>query len=216
MRVQYVLSEIGAGLRRNLTMTIAVIITVAISTALLGTGLLFRAQAETTKGYWYDKVEISVYMCNGYLGGGQCAGEAVTDTERATIKQTLESNSEVDEVFHESHEQAYEFFREQFDDTISDAITPDQLQEAFRVALVDPEEYDGEVSAVDGLPGVQKVVDKREVLGELFGVLNGFTRAAIMVAILELIATTLLIANTVRLGAFNRHRETDSVRPVGA
>lgn len=216
MRVQYVLSEIGTGLRRNLTMTIAVIITVAISTALLGTGLLFRAQADTTKGYWYDKVEISVYMCNGYLGGGQCAGEAVTDSERATIKQTLESNSEVDAVFYESQEQAYEFFREQFDDTISDAITPDQLQESFRIALVDPEEYEGVVSAVVGLPGVQKVVDQREVLGGLFRVLNGFQGAAIIVALLQLIAATLLIANTIRLAAFNRRRETGIMRLVGA
>ena len=216
MRVQYVLSEIGTGLRRNLTMTVAVIITVAISTALLGTGLLFRAQAETTKGYWYDKVEISVYMCNGYLGGGQCAGEAVTDSERDSIKQTLESNPEVDEVFYESQEQAYEFFQQQFDDTISDAITPDQLQESFRVALVDPEEYDGVVSAVSGLPGVQKVVDQREVLGGLFRVLNGFQLAAVLVAILQLIAATLLIANTIRLAAFNRRRETGIMRLVGA
>src|SRR5690625_90765 len=197
-------------------MTIAVIITVAISTALLGTGLLFRAQAETTEGYWYDRVEISVYMCNGYLTGGQCAGEPVTDAERETIRETLEANSEVDEVFHETQEEAYAFFQEQFDETISEAITPDQLQESFRVALVDPQEYEGVVSAVSGLPGVQQVVDQREVLGGLFRVLNGFQLAAVLVAGLQLVAAILLIANTIRLAAFNRRRETGIMRLVGA
>ena len=43
MRAQFVLSEVGIGLRRNLTMTIAVIVTVAISLALFGAGLLIRA-----------------------------------------------------------------------------------------------------------------------------------------------------------------------------
>jgi cell division transport system permease protein len=216
MRVQYVLSEIGTGLRRNLTMTVAVIITVAISTALLGTGLLFQKQAEKTKGFWYDKVEISVFMCNGYLGGGQCAGEPVTDAERDVILQTLEDNPQVDEVFHETQEQAYENFRAQMGDSLADTITPDQLQESFRVALVDPQEYDSVMSAVSGLPGVQQVVDQREVLGGLFRVLNGFQLAAVLVAGLQLIAAILLIANTIRLAAFNRRRETGIMRLVGA
>lgn len=154
MRFQYVFSEIRTGLRRNLTMTVAVVITVAISIALFGTGLLIRAQSETTKGYWYDKIEISVFMCNAYATGAGCADGQVTDAQRETIKQTLETHPEVAEVFHETQDDAYEHFREQFDDTISESITPDQLAESYRVALKDPEEFDGVVSAVSGLPEI--------------------------------------------------------------
>ena len=64
MHVQYIAGEVGAGLRRNLTMTIAVVVTVAISLALFGAGLLIRAQAETMKDFWYDRIEISVFLCN--------------------------------------------------------------------------------------------------------------------------------------------------------
>jgi len=49
MRVQFVLSEIRIGLRRNLTMSVAVIITVAISLALLGTAWLIRQQVNEMK-----------------------------------------------------------------------------------------------------------------------------------------------------------------------
>ncbi|HEY9408995.1 MAG TPA: permease-like cell division protein FtsX [Jiangellaceae bacterium] len=216
MRFQYVFSEIKTGLRRNLTMTVAVVITVAISIALFGTGLLIRAQSETTKGYWYDKVEISVFMCNAYATGAGCAGGQVTDAQRDTIEQTLADHPEVAEVFHETQDEAYEHFQDQFQDSIADSITPDQLPESFRVALKNPEQYDGVVSAVAGLPGVQDVVDQRELLGGLFKVLNGFQVGAIIVAVLQVIAATLLIANTIRLAAFSRRRETGIMRLVGA
>ena len=62
MRLNYVLQEIGTGLRRNLTMTIAVVVTVAISLSLLGAGLLIRQQANTMKDYWYDKVKTMAMM----------------------------------------------------------------------------------------------------------------------------------------------------------
>ena len=216
MRFQYVLSEIATGLRRNLTMTIAVVITVAISIALFGTGLLVRAQSETTKGFWYDKVEISVFMCNEYATGAGCADGQVTDPQREAIKQTLEDHPEVQEVFYEDQEQAYQRFEEQFDDSIVESITPDQLQESFRVALEDPEEYDGVVSAVAGLPGVQYVSDQRELLGPLFRALSGFQIGAIGVAALQVVAAVLLIANTIRLAAYSRRRETGIMRLVGA
>lgn len=216
MRFQYVLSEIVTGLRRNLTMTIAVVITVAISIALFGTGLLVRAQAETTKGFWYDKVEISVFMCNEYAAGPGCGDGQVTDSQRTTIQQTLQDHPEVQEVFYEDQEEAYGRFQEQFDDSIVESITPDQLQQSFRVALEDPEEYDGVVSAVSGLPGVQDVSDQRELLGPLFRALSGFQVGAIGVAALQVVAAVLLIANTIRLAAYSRRRETRIMRLVGA
>lgn len=216
MRLQYVLSEIRTGLRRNLTMTVAVVITVAISIALFGTGLLIRAQSETTKGYWYDKVEISIFLCNGQVPGPGCTGGEVTDPQRQTILDTLEAHPEVEEVFHESQEEAYEHFKEQFDESVSASVTPSQLQQSYRVALKNPEEYDSVESAVNGLPGVQNVVDQRELLGGLFKVLNGFQVGAIIVAVLQVIAATLLIANTIRLAAFSRRRETGIMRLVGA
>ncbi len=52
MRAQFVFHEVWIGLRRNLTMTIALIVVVAISLSLLGTGLLFVKQVDNTRNYW--------------------------------------------------------------------------------------------------------------------------------------------------------------------
>jgi len=216
MHVQYLASEIGTGLRRNLTMTIAVVMTVAISLALFGAALLIRAQAETMKDFWYDRIEISVFLCNDFDTGATCASGAVSDEEKDVILTTLEDNDEVEQVFFESQEEAYELFRERFEDSIADNITPDQLQESYRVKLVNPEEYQGVVSSVSGLPGVAQVVDQRALLERFFKLLNGFQVAALAIAAVQVLAAVLLISNTIRVAAFSRRRETGIMRLVGA
>jgi len=216
MHVQYLASEIGTGLRRNLTMTIAVVMTVAISLALFGAGLLIRAQAETMKDFWYDRIEISVFLCNDFDTGATCATGAVSDEQRDVILSTLEDNDEVEQVFTESQEDAYELFRERFEDSIADNITAEQLQESFRVKLVNPEEFEGVVSSVSGLPGVAQVVDQRALLDRFFRLLNGFQVAALAIAAVQVLAAVLLISNTIRVAAFSRRRETGIMRLVGA
>ena len=66
MRAKFVMSEVGIGLRRNLTMTFAVMITVAISLSLLGIGLLANSQVRVMKDYWYDKIEVSIFLCGSF------------------------------------------------------------------------------------------------------------------------------------------------------
>ena len=87
MRAQFVLSEIGVGLRRNLTMTFAVIVSVALSLALFGGSLLMSDQVSTMKGYWYDKVNVSVFLCNksDAESDPNCAKGAVTDDQKKQI-----------------------------------------------------------------------------------------------------------------------------------
>jgi len=115
MRATFVTSEVGAGLRRNLTMTFAVIITVAVSLALFGVSLLVRAQVTTMQDFWYDKVEVSIFLCARGSDAASCASGAVTAAQRDQIRADLESlRPLVEEVYYESKEEAFERFREQF------------------------------------------------------------------------------------------------------
>ena len=92
MRAQFVLSEIGVGLRRNLTMTFAVVVSVALSLALFGGSLLMRDQVSTMKGYWYDKVNVSIFLCNksDAESDANCAKGAVTQQQKNEIKAELD------------------------------------------------------------------------------------------------------------------------------
>lgn len=90
MRAQFVLSEIGVGLRRNLTMTFAVIVSVALSLALFGGSLLMSDQVNTMKGYWYDKVNVSIFLCNksDAESDANCAKGAVTADQKSRSSPT--------------------------------------------------------------------------------------------------------------------------------
>ncbi|MFJ3302740.1 permease-like cell division protein FtsX [Streptomyces sp. NPDC086549] len=219
MRAQFVLSEIGVGLRRNLTMTFAVIVSVALSLALFGGSLLMSDQVSTMKGYWYDKVNVSVFLCNksDAESDPNCAKGAVTEDQKKQILSDLHKMSVVEKVSYESQDDAYKHYKEQFGDSpLASSLTPDQMQESYRIKLKDPQKYQVIATAFDGRDGVQSVQDQKGILDNLFGLLNLMNRAALGVMALMLIVALLLIVNTVRVSAFSRRRETGIMRLVGA
>jgi cell division transport system permease protein len=220
MRLRHIFSETVSGLRQNLTMTLAVIMTMWVSLSLFGAGLLANQQVDLMKGNWYDKIEISVFLCTKDTQGDNCEpGQDVTQAQKDLIRQTLESNPEVAPggVYFESKAEAYREFLEAYEgNPIAGSLTEDQMQESFRVKLKDPEQYEGVSSAVAGLPGVQNVQDLRKILDPFFSWLNLLQWATLAASALLLLAAALQIGNTIRLAAFARRREIGIMRLVGA
>ncbi|MGW6981173.1 permease-like cell division protein FtsX [Streptomyces sp. NPDC054932] len=236
MRAQFVMSEIGVGLRRNLTMTFAVIISVALSLALFGGSMLMSEQVGRMKGFWYDKANVSIYLCNkqdaqeageaaakpdgsgGGAGGvATCRKGAVTEEQKKQIESELKQMSLVKSVAYESADEAYKHYQEQYGHTaLASSITPDQMQESFRVKLKNPEKYKVVTSAFAGRDGIHTVDDQRQAIDDLFRILNYLNYAALGIMLIMLIVALLLIVNTVRVSAFSRRRETGIMRLVGA
>jgi len=217
MRAGFLLSEVRIGLRRNLTMTFAVIVTTAISLSLLGIGLLSNAQVNAMKDYWYDKIEVSVYLCGSLSESPSCAGGVVTPEQRMAIKTDLDALPVVQSVFYESQSEAYSRFQERFKDSaIAQNVTADQLPESFRVKLKDPTQFAVVVSAFSGRPGVDVVQDQRTILEKFFKLLNVLRNGALLVGLFSVLTAGLLISNTLRIAAFNRRRETGVMKLVGA
>lgn len=218
MQTRFVFSEVGNGLRRNLTMTLAVVITVGVSLALFGVSLLVRSQVDTMKDFWYDKVEVSIFLCNDNSETPSCAAGKVTDAQKEQIQADLESLKPlVQEIYFETQEEAFERFIVQYRNSpIIDSVTVDALPESFRVKLSDPTKYDIVASAFEGRPGVEQVNDQRQFLEKFFQLLGGLQAIALVIAGAMLIVTVLLIVNTMRVAAFSRRRETGIMRLVGA
>ncbi|WP_030348506.1 permease-like cell division protein FtsX [Streptomyces sp. NRRL S-1022] len=219
MRAQFVLSEIGVGLRRNLTMTFAVIVSVALSLALFGGSLLMSDQVSTMKGYWYDKVNVSIFLCNKHDAENDvhCAKGAVTEDQKKQILADLHGMPVVEKVTYESQDEAYKHYKEQFGNSpLAGSLTPDQMQESYRIKLKDPQKYQVIATAFNGRDGVQSVQDQKGILDNLFQLLNLMNRGALGVMAMMLIVALLLIVNTVRVSAFSRRRETGIMRLVGA
>jgi cell division transport system permease protein len=207
VRAQFVLSETKIGFRRNLTLTIAVVVTIGVSLALLGVSLLLRDQIDAMKGYWYDRIQVSIFL-----------DQNVTQEQREEIRADIEALPEVEQVFYESKDEANERCLEQFEanPTIREQCSAEVLPESFRVKLENPEEYEVVTSAFEERAGVDQVVNQREVLDKFFRVLRRIQRGAEIFALVSFFATVLLVFNMIRVAAFNRRRETGIMRLVGA
>ena len=217
MRARFLISEVGIGLRRNMTMTFAVIVTTAISLSLLGIGLLANAQVGAMKDYWYDKIEVSVFLCGSLSESPSCSGGVVTSGQRLEIQQEIQEMPSVESVFYESQSQAFARFQERFKDSaIAQNVTVDQLPESFRVKLKDPTQFAVIVSGFTGRPGVDVVQDQRSILEKFFKLLEVLRNGALLVGLASVLTAALLISNTLRIAAFNRRRETGVMKLVGA
>jgi cell division transport system permease protein len=208
MRVNFVLSEVATGLRRNLTMTVAMVLTTAISLGLMGTGVLIAGMISDMKEIYYDKVQVSIFLADG-----------VTEEQRSAIETKLKDSPEVKDYIYESKDEAYQRFQQQFSQQpeLVQNTPADALPESFRVELVNPERYPVIAEEFpNGQNGVDQVRDEGDFLDRLFSLLNGARNATIAVAVVQALAALLLISNTIQLAAFNRRNETNIMRLVGA
>jgi cell division transport system permease protein len=217
MRVQFVLHEVWIGLRRNLTMTAALVVVVAISLSLLGTGLLFVKQVDHTRNYWQGRVQLSVYLCTKTSASPQCAKNgASTPSERALVQQTLQRMPQVTSVTYVTQAEAFQQFSSEFPSMVN-SVTPSEIPDSFQVKLKNTQtDIPIVAQTVGGQPGVDQLVDNSTILDKFYNLLNGARNAVLVIAIILIVAAILLVANTIRLSAFNRRRETSIMRLVGA
>ena len=208
MRLNFVFTEVAAGLRRNLTMTIAMIMTTAISLAFFGAGLLVANQIGDMKTLYLDKLEVSVYLQDN-----------ITTAQKAAIDTQLKASPEVENVRYLDKAAAFKRFQELFkgNPQLVDQATPDDLPATYLVKMKDPERYTVLAQQFPaGKAGVEEVQGQSEVLDRIFSLFNGVRNAAIALALLQALAALLLISNTIQVAAFNRRVETGIMRLVGA
>jgi cell division transport system permease protein len=220
MRAQFVLSEVWIGLRRNLTMTIALVVVVAISLSLLGTGLLFVKQVNKTRSVWQSKVELSIYLCTSNSLEGNCAKTGqVNQSQIDSIESELHNSGYVTTMAYVDQTQAYQLFKTELhgDQPILQYTPPGDIPSSLEIKLKNTE-ADAPIvtNLISGAPGVADVVDDSAILNNFYRLLDGARNAVVIIALFLLVAAILLVANTIRLSAFNRRRETSIMRLVGA
>lgn len=219
MRPGFLLGEVGNGLRRNGAMVVSVVLVTMVSLFFLGIAVLAQQQVGTAKGYWYDRVQVSIFLCTpDSTDAAGCTQGGVTPEQRDQVERDLESlRPLVTDVFYESPEEAYQRFTEQFrGSAVVDTVPPEAIPASFRVNLSDPGRYDVIRAAFEQAPGVDSVEDQREVVDKLFTFLGALSLGALALAVAMVVCAILLISTTIRLTAWTRRRETAIQRMVGA
>lgn len=220
MRARFILSQTFKGIRSNFSMFVSIVLVTFVSLLFVGAASLLQTQIGNMKNDWYDKVEVTAFMCPSNSTQPQCAGGEATQEQIDAVGTFLndgEISSYVDEVYFETKEDALAAFQKQMEGTNwVQSLTADEMQSSYRVKLVDPEQYQVVAEALSGQSGVEAVVDQREQLEPLFNVLNRLTLIAGILAGVMIVAALLLIPSTIRLSAMFRRNETEIMRFVGA
>ncbi|MDI9931446.1 permease-like cell division protein FtsX [Rhodococcus sp. IEGM 1354] len=215
MRASFIFSEVFTGLRRNITMTIAMILTTAISLGLFGGGLLVVQMAGKTQQIFLDRVEVQIFLTDDISAtDADCAQDTC-----ATLRSDLENTPSVVSVQYLNREDAVKDATERvFKDQpeLAELVSADSFPASFKVRLSDPERFGVINDNFENRPGVQSVLNQRDLVERLFSVLNGVRNAAFAIATVQAIAAILLIANMVQIAAFTRRTEVGIMRLVGA
>ncbi|MEV8511352.1 permease-like cell division protein FtsX [Dactylosporangium sp. NPDC051484] len=207
MRVRYVLSEVLTGLWRNVTMTIAMIITMTVSLTMLGASLLLFLQVGKMEDYFYQRIEVSVFL-----------KADVTDEQRNNIDSALKADALVDSYKHETKDEAWDRFKVQFKDApdLVSATKPESLPESFRIKLKDPNKVLAFSDQFRTQDGVSDIVDQKQLLKRVFDLLGALQTLALTVAVVQGAAALLLVANTIQVAAYSKRREVSVMKLVGA
>ena len=211
MRFGFLLNEVFTGLRRNVTMTVAMILTTAISIGLFGGGLLVIQLANHSRAIYLDRVESQVFLTNDVSANdATCDGDVCK-----ALREKIEGRKDVKSVRFLNRDDAYNDAIKKFPQ-YKDVASKDSFPASFIVKLNNPEQHKDFDAAMVGQPGVLNVLNQKELIDRLFAVLDALSNAAFAVAVVQAVGAILLIANMVQVAAYTRRTEIGIMRMVGA
>jgi cell division transport system permease protein len=207
MRARYVLSEAALGLWRNVTMTVAMIITMMVSLTMLGGSGLLWFQVDKMRDLYRAQVEVTIFLARD-----------ISEEEQSALDAELSADPLVADFYFESKEEAYEKFQELFADApeLVNATDPETMPASFRVELNDADRFGEMDDRYGGKVGVDQVVDQAELVGEIFRVLNATQTMALLGAVIMAVAALMLVANVIQVAAYSKRREVGVMKLVGA
>lgn len=220
MRIRYILGEILAGLWRNITMVISVVIVTAVSLTFVGAGLLMQKEIVELKRTLVEQSQVTVFLCSPHSTTASCAGGAATDAQIQSVRDALDGDTlapYIASYTERDQDEALAIYQQQFEgEGFSSDMTAEDMPVSFHITVKDADRSDAVVQFFQGRDGVDEVTDLLSVYAPFIRVLNQSTVFAVSLAVLMLIAAVLLVFTTIRMSVTGRRREIAIMRLVGA
>ena len=235
MRASFVLSGVAAGIRRNATMTIALILNTAIALGFVGAAILANTEISRFRSTYEDKLNVQVYLCTNLAFNQQEADREVlqkegkaaptptctknqktTATQTDTISQMLSKDPHVASFYQITEQKALEIGQKQLPES-AQYLKLGTFPASFSVKLKDiKSDYAAFAATYDQVPGVDKVNNQIATINALLSLIDSARWFSIVIALVVLAASVLLIGNTIQVAANQRRNETNIMRLVGA
>jgi cell division transport system permease protein len=203
----YVVRETGVNLKRNLLMTIAAILTVAVALFLVACALIMRQATNKAAVQWKGGVELSIFL-----------QPDVTANQRDAVGHQLQTMQEVKKVRYVDKTEAYAEFKQMFANTpdLVSSLAVSDMPPSYRVVPAKAEDVTAIGDRFKNQPGVKEVVYAKEVIDSLLRDYHTKTRVATLIAVGVALGGIALIAITIQLAIFARRREVAVMKLVGA
>ena len=203
--MDYVTRETASNLWRNRLMTIAAVLTVAVSLSLVGTAMLLRQGVAHATTAWQHGVSVEVFL-----------NPAVSASQKAAVQQQVTQLPYVRSCLFRS--QAFDF------NEAKHLLTPDEAQAltvgttpaSLRCVLNNPSQAQAIVKQFDGYPGVRSVESPSQAIRTMESFTHILQLVFLILAVILLLSASVLILNTIRLAIFARRREVSVMKLVGA
>jgi cell division transport system permease protein len=211
IKLDYVARETATNLTRNVTLTLASVLTVVVSFTLFGSAFMLNQGVNNANDRFKGGIEFIIYL-----------QPTVTEQQKASIQRDLEANPDVrdDGITFVDQDETYQEFQDLFQDSpqLIETVTPDILPPSFRIApeVQDPEVVQALGQIFEDKPGVYDVVFAFEVVKRIQETFNKISGRFFVASSALLFAAGLLIFNTIRVAMFARRREVEVMKLVGA
>ena len=207
LSVDYVVRETASNLRRNLLMTSAAVLTVAVSLSLVGGALLLKQGVSKASLQWRGGVELSIFML-----------PEASPSQNEAIERDLAQMPEVKKVTYVDQQAAFSEFKRMFANSpdLVESVEAKDLPPSYRVVPKKADFVDVVGKRFENQPGVKEVVFARDVVETLLKVTRALQIGIVAVAGVLLLSAVLLILNTIQMATFARRREVAVMKLVGA
>lgn len=206
MRPSFLISGVASGLRRNLSMTLALLLVTMVSLTFVGAALLSRLWISEFRETYENRLNVSVYL-----------RDDITEDQLTALRAELDDDPMVSSVRYISADEAYERGKQVLDPATAEFLTPGVLPASFTIDLVDQlRDYDAVAEKYAAAVGVDQVQNQDDALKTLLLLFQRIQSAALVAAVIVAVAALLLMFNTVRIAAAQRRTETGIMRLVGA
>jgi cell division transport system permease protein len=235
MRANFVLSGVAAGIRRNATMTIALVLNTAIALGFVGAAILANTEITRFRNTYEDKLNVQVYLCTNLAYNSQkseqellqrdnkpapdptCAkDQKTTQTQTDSVRTMLAKDPRVASFHYIDEQRALELGKKQLPAS-AQYLKLGTFPASFSVKLKDiKKDYAAFAATYDSVQGVDKVNNQIATINALLSLIDSARWFSIVIAAVVLAASVLLIGNTIQVAANQRRNETSIMRLVGA
>ena len=207
LSIDYMARETVGNLRRNLLMTGASILCVAVSLTIVGVALILKQGVANATIQWQGGVELEIFMKPNASPG-----------ESSAVERQLGQMSNVKSFKYVDQQASYEEFKKMFvnQPTMVDSVTASDLPPSYRVVPTQASEASAIGSQFQNYPGVKQVVLAKQTIDTLLRVTGLLQKVMYGIAVALLVAALALILNTIRMAIFARRREVAVMKLVGA